>query len=387
VNQVFKCPIFIALLSLFGLFGFASEGCADPRSNFGAKFETVTPELARERHLPLGVLITEVIEGGAAANANVAVDDVLQSINGRPVIRAEDAHSALDWLAPGTDVRLTLLRSVQFVEVRATLLAAPVGERPQTMLDWIKWLLFDWGDLSPAQRDWIGFLISMACVYGAYRFARAVQSNARLFTVMALFAGALVAIASAYQARILLPRGDELATVSNRALDVGYFLMTFAGALLARESKIEHRFLNSESLQIAGLFLLFLVVIPRGFPPGLIPPEWEAPRVFELVMSMALNLLAYLALAWGAKAVATPRQLTGLGIILLVYAAFDATRDLQIILYPRPRTPISEFFMITFALGKISLTFMFGYIVWDHRKPIPASPGGEPPNSAIPVKA
>src|SRR5215470_4165788 len=94
-----------------------------------------------------------------------------------------------------------------------------------TMRDWTESLLFDAGYLSSAQRNWIAFIVSLACFLIASYFAKQVKSNPRLFTVMALFSGALVAIASSYEVRNLLDPSDVRAILANRSLDLASFLM------------------------------------------------------------------------------------------------------------------------------------------------------------------
>src|SRR5215510_14089688 len=76
------------------------------------------------------------------------------------------------------------------------------------MLDSLKWLLFDANSLSDERRYWIGFLVSLACFAIASYCAKQVKSNPRLFTALALFAGAWVA-------RIHL-RGGSIAQIDRR---------------------------------------------------------------------------------------------------------------------------------------------------------------------------
>src|SRR5262249_9416437 len=93
----------MALLIVLGAsFALAQQSSA-VKGDVGAKFITVTPEIAKERDLLLsfGAMITEVIENGAAAKANIAVGDLIQSINDHPVLKAEDVQAVLDPLSPG----------------------------------------------------------------------------------------------------------------------------------------------------------------------------------------------------------------------------------------------------------------------------------------------
>jgi S1-C subfamily serine protease len=117
------------LISLLGSAAFAQQD-ATPKGDFGANFITVTPEIAKARGLvfpetakvPLGVVVTEMTPNGAAANANIEVNDVIETINDHRVERADDAHAVLDCLAPGSQVRLTVMRRVLMLYAEGTVL-------------------------------------------------------------------------------------------------------------------------------------------------------------------------------------------------------------------------------------------------------------------------
>jgi hypothetical protein len=231
------------------------------------------------------------------------------------------------------------------------------------MLDWLKWLLFEANLLSDERRYWIGFLVSLACFVIASYGAKQVRNNPRLFTALALFASAWVALASMYEAGQLRKQidADDL-KVLDRLSELSALITVFAGAVLAREGKEEHWFLNSHELQVAAMAVLFALVIPRQ-----LPPEWVTPQHFELALGAILSVVGFLALGLGAKAVAKPWQFAGLLVILVVYAALEVGRTLELMIVV-PRQRMSDFFALSFAAAKMLLTITFCYIVLRHHR-------------------
>ena len=71
------------------------------------------------------------------------------------------------------------------------------------------------------------------CCGAAYYVARQVKTQARLYTVLALFAGAWALVAAAIESRLLEP--DRATALSDRAQDVASFVLVYSGAILARE--------------------------------------------------------------------------------------------------------------------------------------------------------
>jgi len=251
----------------------------------------------------------------------------------------------------------------------ATFCIEPISDRRSIdhegagMLDWLRWLLFDANFLSDERRYWIGFLVSLACFAIASYSAKQVKSNPRLFTALALFAGAWVAVASTYEAAQLHKsiNAGELKTL-DRLSDLSAFITVFAGAVLAREGKEEHWFLNSHQLQVAAMAVLFALVIPRQ-----LPPDWVAPQHVELVLGCILSVVGFLALGLGAKAVAKPWQFAAVVVILLGYAALEVGRDVELMIVV-PRQRMSDFFALSFAAAKMLLTVTFCYIVLRHHR-------------------
>src|SRR5205807_7754580 len=58
----------------------------------GAELVTVTPAMPRDRRqgLSFGALVEQVTAGGPAAQAGVKIGDVIQSIDDKPVLKADD---------------------------------------------------------------------------------------------------------------------------------------------------------------------------------------------------------------------------------------------------------------------------------------------------------
>jgi len=230
------------------------------------------------------------------------------------------------------------------------------------MVDWLKWLLFDMGFLSLDHRYWIGLLVSLACFGITLYFAKEVKNDLTLFTVLALFAGAWVAIASVYESPAAYKSSDANPfKLPDRFSDLWSFLLVFTGALLAREGKEGHWFLNSQRLQVAAMSLFALLVIPRQFPPELISPQNA-----ELALGTVLSLVGFLALGVGAKTVAKLSHFVVLAIILVIYAVLESGRTLEFMLVAR--RPMSDFFMLSFAVAKLFLTSTFCYIVLQHHR-------------------
>lgn len=110
----------------------AQQGQASGRvaiAELGAELSTVTPEIAERRRLPLpfGVLVEQVMAGGAAAKAGIAIGDLIQAIDNKPVLKAEDAAALLAPLKTGTQVRMRIARGDQLLALAATLAAPPAA--------------------------------------------------------------------------------------------------------------------------------------------------------------------------------------------------------------------------------------------------------------------
>jgi serine protease Do len=97
------------------------------RGYLGVMIQPVTPEIAKAFNLPdaRGALIGEVTPDGPAARAGLAQGDVIIELDGVRVDDSRDLRLKIGQLAPGSTIRLKLLRDGNPREVNATL-----GELP-----------------------------------------------------------------------------------------------------------------------------------------------------------------------------------------------------------------------------------------------------------------
>jgi Do/DeqQ family serine protease len=79
---------------------------------FGARTQTVTPEMARSLGLaaPQGAVVADLWPGGSAARAGIKQGDLIVSIDGRPVLDAAGINYALGAHRPGDTVQVGLHR-------------------------------------------------------------------------------------------------------------------------------------------------------------------------------------------------------------------------------------------------------------------------------------
>jgi esterase/lipase superfamily enzyme len=102
-----RALLVFALASLWTCLAVASE-----LPTLGLNGETVTPDLVKTRGLaaPLGVLVLEVAQSGAAAKAGLKAGDIIVAIDGSPVSGLEDLVAALKRFGPGKRVEVTRIR-------------------------------------------------------------------------------------------------------------------------------------------------------------------------------------------------------------------------------------------------------------------------------------
>lgn len=82
------------------------------RAIIGVNITDVTAEIAREKKLPSvnGVLISSIVEGGAADEAGIKADDVILKINNREVATSGALQEEVGRYRPGDKVDVTILR-------------------------------------------------------------------------------------------------------------------------------------------------------------------------------------------------------------------------------------------------------------------------------------
>ncbi len=102
------------------------------RGYLGATLGTVTPELAPQFGLKeaRGSIVDSVAPGGPAEKAGLKMGDVITAIDGKSVKGMEDLTLDVIAHAPGSTVKLDVVRNSKPMEITATL-----GQRP-TAVDW-----------------------------------------------------------------------------------------------------------------------------------------------------------------------------------------------------------------------------------------------------------
>ncbi len=93
------------------------------RALIGVNIADVTPEVAEEKNLKeiKGAIITDVREGGSAADANLKKDDVIIKFNGVPVNNATELQEQVGKQRPGDRVNITYIRNGKESTVPITL--------------------------------------------------------------------------------------------------------------------------------------------------------------------------------------------------------------------------------------------------------------------------
>lgn len=99
------------------------------RGALGVYINTVTPEIAASRGLRTtrGAVVSTVGAGSAAERAGLAADDIIVSIDGKPVLDAGSLRAAIGLHGPGDRVSIGVLR-----DGREQILDAILGEAEET---------------------------------------------------------------------------------------------------------------------------------------------------------------------------------------------------------------------------------------------------------------
>ena len=101
------------------------------RGVLGVHIQDLTPELAEALELEegtRGVLITQVMEDSAAAEAGLESGDLVLRVEGQPVARASDLRNKVGLSPVGKSIRLTILRDGEEREITAVIRPTGDGE-------------------------------------------------------------------------------------------------------------------------------------------------------------------------------------------------------------------------------------------------------------------
>ena len=95
------------------------------RGRLGVYIQDLTPDLADSFDLKStqGVLVSQVLEGSPAEDAGMKSGDVVVKIDGDPVDDASSLRNRVSLTAPGTEVRLSIIRNGEAREVEVVLAA------------------------------------------------------------------------------------------------------------------------------------------------------------------------------------------------------------------------------------------------------------------------
>jgi len=83
------------------------------RGKLGLAFQPITPEIAKALKLdrPHGALVSEIVDGSAAAKAGIRAGDLIVAINGQAIRRSEELPRKVARHAPGTTIEVKVLRN------------------------------------------------------------------------------------------------------------------------------------------------------------------------------------------------------------------------------------------------------------------------------------
>jgi serine protease Do len=100
------------------------------RGRLGLAFQPMSADLASALGAggTKGALVSDVAAGGAAARAGIKAGDLIVSVEGTPIVHAEELPRRVARHAPGTTIKLGVLRDGRQREIAATLDALPDDE-------------------------------------------------------------------------------------------------------------------------------------------------------------------------------------------------------------------------------------------------------------------
>ena len=208
--------------------------------------------------------------------------------------------------------------------------------------------------------NWAGWASVLGCFLICYYGARHISGHPRHYAVLALFATAWVLVLGAINSRINMPLETVL---PDRAQDVASLLLVYAGAMLAREAPAQHWIVGAQRwLQVAGLWLMFLLVLPDQVHARL----QLSPQRAQLFLGEVLGYAAYLSLALGARVAASSKIFVLLAATLVAYTGIGLARTVELWFVTGTRPYIGPGFAYAYIAARLATTALFTYIVVKH---------------------
>jgi len=105
------------------------------RGYLGVSTENVTPDVAEQLGLPKdtkGVVISDIVPNSAADKAGLKRTDVLLGVNGHPIASLEEMRLMIAQMAPGSVVKLRVVRDAKEITVNVTL--DKFAEKPNELM-------------------------------------------------------------------------------------------------------------------------------------------------------------------------------------------------------------------------------------------------------------
>jgi Do/DeqQ family serine protease len=98
----------------------------------GVEVQDLTPVLAQAMGINVssGALVSQVVPGSPAAKAGIKSGDVITNLDGNPITGSSDLRISIGEKAPGTTIRLTLLRNGKELKLAATLESQKAASAP-----------------------------------------------------------------------------------------------------------------------------------------------------------------------------------------------------------------------------------------------------------------
>jgi Do/DeqQ family serine protease len=111
------------------------------RGVLGVVAQNITPELASALGLKYnrGVILTKVVDGSPAFKTGIKEGDIIETVDGKPVLNAEQLHNMLGLKAPGTPIQLTLIRNHQSITI-STKVGSPEAILEETAVPFLSGL-------------------------------------------------------------------------------------------------------------------------------------------------------------------------------------------------------------------------------------------------------